>query len=123
MFPKKLINLYEKMAALTAPICANSKGDGCRAIHSCCDAIYCEMAIERAKSVGIELAITDHPKLPLMGEGGCVAPAYLRPICTVHVCCINGFGFKPNDPEWTKEYFRLRRAIDRNEPYVDLEGL
>ena len=76
--------------------------------------MYCEMALEYAKEVGEELQQSSYdPQLPLMGPRGCIAPPHLRPICTVHVCCINGLGFNPESQEWTKEYFKLRAKLER----------
>lgn len=95
---EKLIALFKKMSEHTAPVCAK---------------MYCSMAMELAAEQGIVLERTNHPRLPLMGADGCTAPPHLRPLCTLHVCCIGSFGFKPNDPGWTREYFRIRRAIDR----------
>jgi len=123
MFSQKLIELYQQMADLTGPVCANTHGDGCMVPHSCCDEIYCNMAMERAEKNKTPLASTGHPKIPLMGPEGCIAPPYLRPVCTVHVCCINGLGFKPGDPIWTKKYFQLRNAINRLESGIYLDDL
>ena len=115
--------LWQQMADMTAPLCAGNAPGACRAPHSCCDSIYCEMAMERAKELGEALASTGHPTLPCMGPDGCIAAPYLRPICTVHVCCINGFGFNPSDPMWTKQYFRLRHKLERYSIEVaDLSG-
>jgi hypothetical protein len=107
---KKLEILYEQMSQLTAPVCANY----CRAPHSCCDRMYCEIAADYAKEQGVTLIRTGHPTLPFMSAQGCTIPPHLRPICTLHVCCVNSLGFKPNDPKWTKEYFELREEIDTN---------
>jgi len=104
----RLTVLYEQMSRLTAPVCAKE----CRAPHSCCDAMYCEIAENYAKEEGVILQRTGHPTLPFMGPEGCTVPPHLRPICTLHVCCINSLGFKPKDPEWTKEYFKLRGEIE-----------
>jgi len=112
---QKLVILYEKMAKLTAPVCANE----CRCPHSCCDRMYCEIADEYAKEQGVTLTRGDHPTLPFMSANGCTVPPHLRPICTVHVCCINSLGFKPNDPKWTKKYFKLREKIEELD-YIEL---
>ena len=104
--------LWAKMAAMTAPLCAGKGPGACRAPHSCCDAMYCQMALELAAEIGEELKPTDHPRLPLMGPDGCIAPPHLRPLCTLHVCCINGLGFNPQDPAWTKRYFKLRAKLE-----------
>ena len=112
---QKLVVLYEKMSQLTAPVCANE----CRVPKSCCDRMYCEIADEYAKEQGVTLTRGDHPTLPFMSASGCTVPPHLRPICTVHVCCINSLGFKPNDPKWTKKYFKLREKIEELD-YIEL---
>jgi hypothetical protein len=54
---------------------------------------------------------TTHPTLRYMGKDGCVCPPHLRPLCTLHVCNINSFGFDPQDPEFNDKYFALRDKI------------
>ena len=106
----KLIVLYQQMADLTAPECATV----CRAPRSCCSPEYCAMAIDYAKRVwDTVLTPIQNQRLPLMGPSGCTAEPHLRPLCTIHTCAINGFGFKPNDQAWTKAYFKLRNKIER----------
>jgi len=112
---QKLVVLYEKMSQLTAPVCANE----CRVPKSCCDRMYCEIADEYAKEQGVTLTRGDHPTLPFMSASGCTVPPHLRPICTVHVCCINSLGFKPGDMKWTKKYFKLREKIEELQ-YIEL---
>ena len=79
------------------------------------------MAIQIAKEdYGIELVpeTQPHPKgLLFIGEKGCTVPPYLRPLCTLHTCDVNSFGFKRNDPKgvWTKKYFALRAKIENIE--------
>lgn len=107
---KEYEELFQKMADMTLPKCKQ-----CPLPYSCCSPEYCEMAIRVAKRNGVTLEPTDHPKLPLMSETGCIAPPHLRPLCTLHVCCINSIGCDPNDPKWTKEYFELRAKIERLE--------
>lgn len=107
---ERLIQLYELVAAHTKPVCQNE----CRVPFSCCNVAYCEMAAEYAKEEWkIELTPTGHPTLPFMGETGCTVPPYLRPNCSLHVCCINPLGFKPGDEQWTKKYFALRHEITK----------
>jgi hypothetical protein len=92
------------------------------------------MAAETAILEGITLPKTEHPRLPFMGveivssgfpalskmeETGCTVPPHLRPLCTMHTCDINSCGFKPSDPRWTKEYFKLRVIIERLEAKVN----
>lgn len=107
----KIIALWQKMADHTAPECAHT----CRAPHSCCDPMYCEMATETAQLLGVELQTQNHPTLPYMGPNGCVVPPHVRPLCTLHTCAMNSLGFKPGDDQWTRKYFRLRAAIERAE--------
>ena len=106
----KLIQLYQEMADLTEPKCRQ-----CRAPHSCCSPEYCQMAFEIAAEHGTTLEATGHERLPLMGSNGCVAPPWSRPLCTLHVCSINGLGFDPQDPAFTKAYFKLRKKIERSD--------
>ena len=110
-----LEQLYQEMADLTRPECSGS----CALPHSCCHARHCADTIQWAQERwGVTLVPTGHPTLPLMGEGGCVAAPHLRPICTVHTCDIASMGFKrlpQPDPQWTRQYFRLRGRIDRAE--------
>lgn len=48
-----------------------------------------------------------------MGEdGNCILEPHLRPLCTLHQCMIDSWGFDPEDPEWTRKYFELRGRID-----------
>lgn len=64
---------------------------------------------------GLTLEPTDHPRLPMMGPTGCIAPPHVRPLCTLHVCSISGIGSDPKDPKFTKDYFKLRNKIEREE--------
>jgi hypothetical protein len=110
--PEAEKKLWAEMAAVTAPLCAGKGPGACRAPHSCCDAIYCREALDFAAETGEELKpINYDPRLPLMGPDGCIAPPHLRPMCTMHVCCINGLGFNPRDLVWTKRYFKLRAKL------------
>lgn len=104
----KLIRLYQQLADLTEPKCRQ-----CRVPQSCCSAEYCDMAFQNASEKGITLTPTDHPRLPLMGPTGCIAPPHVRPLCTFHVCSISALGFDPKDRAFTKEYFRLRGQIEK----------
>jgi hypothetical protein len=108
----RLIKMYQAMADMTAPECASS----CRAPHSCCDALYCMMANDRARDHGVVLeAQTFKPDVPFLSSTGCVVPPWLRPACTFHTCAINSMGFKPGDPKWTERYFKLREKIEKAE--------
>lgn len=106
---EKKIDLYNQIAELTLPECTNS----CRLPLSCCSPEYCGYAIDYAKErYNIDLPITNHPTLPLMGEKGCTSPAYLRTSCSLHTCSINSIGVKIGDDEFNKKYFFLREQID-----------
>jgi hypothetical protein len=106
---EQLIKLYFQMYEHTLWECTYN----CKCPQSCCSPEYCEMAQTWAREEhGIELKVTDHPSLPLMGPLGCTAAPYLRPACTLHTCQVNGLGFKPGDDAWTREYFRLRDNIE-----------
>ena len=106
-----LVQLYKEMSDLTSPVCAHE----CKAPHSCCDQMYCEMADAFARENGVILERTNHSTLFFMSPIGCVVPPHLRPLCTLHLCCINSLGFKPNDLEFTKKYFKLRAKIEKEE--------
>lgn len=103
---KSLPVLYQEMADLTRPLCG-----ACRAPFSCCSPEYCEMALRIAKDQGVDLARTDHKTLPLMGPTGCTAAPHFRPLCTLHVCSVNGLGFI-KDREVNRRYFKLRTEIE-----------
>jgi hypothetical protein len=105
----KTIQLWKDMADLTAPECAGV----CKLPHSCCSPEYCDMAEEIALEAGVVLSRTDHPTLKYMGSTGCVVEPHWRPLCTLHTCDVNSFGFKRGDEAWTKRYFKLRERIDR----------
>lgn len=58
---------------------------------------------------------TNHPRLPFMGEKGCVLEPHLRPLCARHACCINGLGAKirgENAEEWTRRYYEILEEIE-----------
>lgn len=106
-----IIQLYKQMSDLTQPQCQHQ----CRVPLSCCSGEYCEMAIEWAKEqYNVTLQETGHATLPLMGPEGCTAEPHLRPLCTLHTCAINNYGFT-QDPDWDKHYFTLRDRIEAME--------
>jgi len=115
---QKLIGLYQQMYEMTSPEC----GCSCKLPYSCCSPEYCQGAIGHAQEhwgitlepLGTPGRSTRNEELPLLGPEGCIAAPHLRPICTVHTCEINAFGFKVKDPDsaWTKRYSRLREEID-----------
>lgn len=83
----------------------------CRIPYSCCSKEYCEMALDYAAQRGVELVVTGHERLPLMGEEGCTAPPHLRPLCSIHTCDIACNGTSGNK-QWDRRYFKLRAACD-----------
>ena len=104
----ELIQLYQQMADLTAPICANK----CKNKFTCCDKVHCEAAEKYAKErYGVELERGDHPSLPFMGKNGCTVAPHLRPRCTLHTCSVSQIGFEPFDSAWNEKYMRLRMEI------------
>lgn len=111
---EKLKQLFQAMYELTEPECRSS----CRVPRSCCDPAYCAEAELYAQEVwGVDLKPlrTIHPRLPFMGESGCVVAPHLRPSCTLHTCDINGIGCKVHpqlDMEWTNHYYALRAEIE-----------
>lgn len=74
--------------------------------------MYCAITRDYAAEQGVQLVETGHPTLPFMGPNGCTIEPHLRPLCTLHTCAINSFGFKPDDMAWTERYFKLREAIE-----------
>jgi hypothetical protein len=103
-----LVGLYRDIAALTAVEC----GTDCKVPYNCCHPAFCQLAITWAKvKWGVTLEPTGHPKLPLLGPAGCIAEPHLRPVCSVHACCVAEFGGKPGHPDWTARYHALKNAI------------
>jgi len=109
----KLKDLYREIAGMTAPLCAGKGKGACRSPHSCCEAMYCHISIEYTKEIyGVDLIPLEGTKLPFMGPNGCILEPHYRPMCSVHVCCINSIGANVHDMEWTEKYFKLREEID-----------
>lgn len=105
----ELKKVYRALADHTYPVCASE----CNIPQSCCDSMYCDITKQWAKEqYGVELTPTQHPTLPFMGPHGCIVEPHLRPLCTLHVCCINGLGYKKDDMIWTDHYFILRGMVD-----------
>ena len=120
---EQAVELFQKIADLTAPGCAGEGPGACRVPHSCCSPEYCASTIEYAKEFwNVELKPTDHPKLPLMGPSGCIAAPHVRPMCAVHLCQINGLGFT-KDPEFNEQYFKLREKADIVLLHIEAEKL
>ena len=115
-----LVVLYQQMADLTAPECANT----CKCPHTCCDEFACQMTREIAKErdgVTLEEYPPNSRGAFYLGDKGCTVAPYLRPHCTMHTCEISSMGFKRGDPKWTKSYFKLREKIERLEAIKDAE--
>lgn len=104
----QIVRLYQELADHTLSDCNKH----CTQMGNCCDAAFCEIARNFAKSeYGVELGDTGHPALPFMGPTGCTVPPHLRPRCTEFVCCIRDHREKPGNPEWTMRYYSLRQQI------------
>lgn len=108
-----LVQLYKKMADLTRPKCGQ-----CNVPYQCCDPMYCEEAARYAAENGVMLNRTNHPRLPFMGENGCVVEPHLRPMCTAHVC----EKWYMNDLAFSEEYFKLREAINEADYEANYEA-
>lgn len=112
----RLMKLYEEMSQHTKHRCGSKAKCRVSTQNRCCDEFYCRVAKEWAKEKwNVDLEPTGHPELPFMGKDGCVVPPHMRPICTVHDCQINSYGFDPQQPNWTKIYFRIRGEIEHLE--------
>lgn len=113
----RLIQLYQEIVDHSQPVCSGQHEKPCRVPHSCCDRSVCLLVIEEAKwNWNTVLLQTDHPKYPLMqADGSCSAPPHMRPLCSVHVCCISSFGRHPTDHAWTARYWLLRNEIEELE--------
>ena len=99
----ELKELYKEIAALTKAKCGQ-----CRVPYGCCDAWHCEMTAKYAEEQGVKLQRTNHPKFPFLdGDGNCIVPPHLRPICAVHVCENHLW----KDLAFHDRYFKLRDRI------------
>lgn len=115
--------LYEQIATLTKPRCAN-----CVVGHpyNCCSAFYCDFTDRFAKHCGVELeaspdqiADSTGKVMKFMSKTGCIVEPYMRPLCSVHVCeghligtCSDGC-----DETFNDEYWDLRQKVNE----LDLE--
>ena len=105
---ERLVALYAELSVHTARECDSA----CARPRSCCEARYCALAIDHAKTHWqTELTETWHAALPLMGDAGCTVEPHLRPICTAHTCAVCVHGEKPGDEIWTARYRALTREI------------
>ena len=112
---KTLEILYEEMRKLTFSMCK----EGClKHSYNCCNKDMCEIAMKNAASHGKYIEPTGHTTLPMMGAGGCVVPAHLRPLCTVHIC--ERLLYKDN--EFMEKYFKLRDKLSEIEMANEVEN-
>jgi hypothetical protein len=118
----KIIELYAIMAAITEPLC----GKTCstrppKSPYRCCSPEYCDFAAQYAKEeFNITLQATGNTELRFMGPNGCTVDPYLRPMCTMHVCDVNAFGFLRSDLTFMEIYDNLRAKIN-HEAIKDLK--
>jgi len=103
----ELQRLYEAIAALTRERCLHH----CPEPGGCCGPQYCDLAEERAAQFGVQLPVQAHPRLKYMGPRGCVVPAYLRPLCAVHVCEMQVLQHE----DFARVYLGLRETVCRTE--------
>jgi len=100
-------DLFQQMADLSKSQCEKDCFKIRGHIGGCCDKMYCDIAIKHAAENGLVIEPTGNPNLPCMGEAGCVAPAWARPMCSLHICDKSLF-----DEEFRGKYFTLREQID-----------
>ena len=106
---ERLITLYKDIADLTLEHCKQT----CKRMGSCCDPIYCHIAMQTAKEeYGLELQPTGNAILLLDENGSCTAPYHVRQMCSFHSCDINSLGYFKGDPERTEKYFTIRDEIE-----------
>ena len=101
--PAPLERKYREIAEFTRPRCMEE----CPEPGACCASRYCDEAERRAGEFGVRLSVQRHPSLKFMGEGGCVVPPYLRPLCAVHVCEFHVL----RDPPFAGRYLALREEV------------
>ena len=119
----------ERLKALLAEIAAHTWSDCQESCtmhprYGCCHELFCRLAMRFSVRVwNVILEPTDHPKLPLMGPNGCVAPPHLRPTCAKHTCEANPTGNTGgNQPsEWLERYQRLFAEIEALEDELGFE--
>jgi hypothetical protein len=106
-----LIQAYQEIADFTRKLCEKHCITVDEHIGSCCDKMYCEIALERAAQYGIKLEHVSANPCFLLNEHGCTVDPWLRSMCAVHVCdkCIY---FNIRD---YNKYFKLRGKVDKLE--------
>ena len=100
--PQALRDIFQELAAHTAPACA-----GCRVPPLCCSPDQCRITQSMAQDefhVDLTPLIVPDSPLPFLGPQGCVVPPHLRPTCSVHVCGQH----LSKDSDWTRRYWALR---------------
>ena len=108
---RQLVGMYRELAEITKVEC-----DTCPSVatkpYRCCHKWACELAKEYALwQWNVELNFTGHVDIPFMDKDGrCIVAPHLRPMCASHICSAEETG-RVEDPEWSKKYFELRRAI------------
>ena len=125
MTEQEIDTLYQQLANLTNQKCGKTcSNNPPKEQHRCCDSYYCELSHSAQQEAGLETI----PYLPtderinadipyLSKDKYCIVPPRLRPLCTAHNCKISyELGYDPEDPQFTKEYFRLRNKIEEQEP-------
>lgn len=103
-------NQFQQMADFTLGVCATS----CKKIGSCCSIEYCEQAMETGKEQGVNYEPTGNKKLPMLDTttNTCIVAPHHRPLCTLHQCDIEAFGFIRNDQKATMTYYRMRESLN-----------
>lgn len=105
----RLKELYQKLYELTNPVCSTK----CFLPRTCCSPEYCDLAILWARAKWQETLVpTGHPRLPMMGPSGCIAPPHTRPMCTAHICEMTLY--RQGQDYWN-EYWKIRMDIDEIE--------
>ncbi len=104
------VEIFSEIATLTKEHCDKT----CIRMGSCCEALYCHIAIEEAAEDGVVLEVQDGP-LPLMKDGQCLAQPHHRVLCSLHQCDISGVGVFRGDTERTIKYFKLRQEAEEAE--------
>lgn len=103
----KIEEIGKSIQELTFKVCKVK----CKSLGSCCDATYCESAIQAAAKDGVVLQKFEG-NLPLLNsENQCTAPARYKPLCVVHQCDIQNFG-EFEDSKLTDDYFKLREGFE-----------
>ena len=102
-----LVELYERITALTQPICAR-----CVPPFHCCQPVGCGQATVWARSIyGVKLEYTSDnaiSTLPYLTKSGCTVAPHHRPLCSLWLCP-EGEAAAPD------EYWDLKKQIMETE--------